>query len=319
MPNTKVLITGGMGFIGLHTVEAFLDAGDEVVATYRETWRLPSFLEARVGKGLTWEQADIGVPGALLALANKHQVDGIVHMAIHGQAQPDAGADLRINMDKLSLLLDASREAGVRRVSLASSSAPYFGVPQGPFREDQRLPIESVISPEAFKKAWEILTLNYAKQSGIDLVNMRLSGVYGPMYASMRHLPSRLVAAAVRGTEPDFSPAFGGVPFADDTGDLTYVKDIARGIAIVHNAPTLEHQTYNIGSGRATSNAEILDAVTKVKPTFGAEFQEGRSPRFRPDAYSDISRMQQLGYAPQHTIETAIADYVAWLEAGNAQ
>lgn len=318
MPNTKILITGGMGFIGLHTVKAFIDAGEEVVATYRETWRLPSFLEAHIGKGLTWEQADIGVPGALLALANKHEVDSIVHMAIHGQAQPDAGADIRINMDKLSSLLDAARDAGVRRVSLASSSAPYFGVANGPFREDQPLPIESVISPEAFKKAWEILTLNYAKQSGIDLVNMRLSGVFGPMYASMRNLPSRLVAAAVHGTQPDFSPALGGVPFADDTGDLAYVKDIARGIVIVHNSPTLEHQTYNIGSGTATSNAEILDALSKVKPTFTAEFQEGRSTRFKPSAYSDIRRMQHLGYAPKHTIETAIADYVEWLEAGNA-
>jgi UDP-glucose 4-epimerase len=251
-----ILITGGMGFIGLHTVEAFLDAGEEVVATYRQTWRMPSFLEARVGKGLTWEQADISEPGALLGLANKHKVDGIVHMAIHGQAQPDAGIDIRINMDKLSVLLDASRDAGVRRVSLASSSAPYFGLAAGPFREDQPLPIESVISPEAFKKAWEILTLNYAKQSGIDLVNMRLSGVYGPMYASMRHLPSRLVRASVDSTEPDFSPAYGGVPFASDTGDHTYVKDIARGIVLVHSAASLEHQTYNIGSGRATSNTE---------------------------------------------------------------
>jgi UDP-glucose 4-epimerase len=314
-----VLITGGMGFIGLHTVEAFLNAGDTVVATYRETWRVPSFLEARVGDGLTFEQADIGEPGALLALANKHNVDGIVHMAIHGQAQPDAGSDLRINMDKLSLLLDASRDAGVRRVSLASSSAPYFGVPEGPFREAQPLPIDSVISPEAFKKAWEILTLNYARQSGIDLVNMRLSGVYGPMYASMRNLPCRLVHAAVHGTEPDFSPAFGGIPFADDAQDLTYVKDIARGIVVVHQAPTLDHQTYNIGAGRATSNAEILDSVTAADPSFTVPLQAGRSPRYKPNAYGDITRMEQLGYAPQYTCETAIADYIAWLKAGNPQ
>ena len=46
-----VLITGGMGFIGLHTVEAFLDAGEDVVATYRETWRMPSFLESHLGAG----------------------------------------------------------------------------------------------------------------------------------------------------------------------------------------------------------------------------------------------------------------------------
>ena len=315
-----VLITGGMGFIGLHTVEAFLNAGENVIATYRETWRVPSFLTAHMGDRLNFEQVDIGEPGALLALANKHHVDGIVHMAIHGTAQTDPGEDLRVNMDKLSLILDTAHSSRVRRISLASSSALYFGVSEGPFREDQPLPIDSVISPEAFKKAWEILALNYANAAGIDLVNMRLSGVYGPLYASMRNLPSRLVAAAAQGTEPDFSPAFGGVPFADDAQDLTFVKDIARGITLVHNAETLAHRTYNIGSGRATSNAEFLDAVKQVKPGFEATLESGRSPRFKPNAYDDITRIQsELGYAPQYTLESAIKAYIAWLEAGNAQ
>ncbi len=315
-----VLITGGMGFIGLHTVEAFLNAGDDVVATYRETWRMPSFLESHVGKRLTFEQADIGEPGVLLGLAKKHGVDGIVHMAIHGQAEQDAGADLRVNMDKLSLLLDAARDAGVRRISLASSSAPYFGVSEGPFSEEQPLPIDSAISPEAYKKAWEILTLNYAKMSGVDLVNMRLSGVYGPMYASMRNLPSRLCHAAAHGKEPDFSPAFGGVPFADDAQDLTFVKDIARGIVLVQQAAKLEHRTYNIGSGHATSNGEFLAAVKQAKPSADIAIQDGKSPRAKPNNYADNTRIKtELGYEPRYTTETATAEYIAWLEAGNPQ
>lgn len=315
-----VLITGGMGFIGLHTVEAFLYAGDDVVATYRETWRMPSFLESHLGKGLTFEQADISEAGVVLGLAKKHNVDGIVHLAIHGQAQQDAGADLRLNMDKISLLLDAARDADVRRVSLASSAAPYFGVPEGPFREDQPLPMDSVISPEAYKKAWEILTLNYAKMSGIDLVNMRLSGVYGPMYASMRNLPSRLSHAAAYGTEPDFSPGFGGVPFADDAQDLTFAKDIARGIVLVQHADKLDHQTYNIGSGRATSNREFLDAVKSARPSVGITIQDGLSPRAKPNSYADITRIKtELGYEPRYTTKRAIEEYIAWFEAGNLQ
>ena len=315
-----VLITGGMGFIGLSTVEAFLNAGDEVVATYRQTWRLPSFLEPYMGKRLTYEQVDLDDHNALLDVARKHKVDGIVHMAIHTRAYDHPGDDLRANMDKLSWLLDAARDAGVRRLSLASNSAPYADLPEGPYREDDPLPIDTNVAPAAFKKAWEILTLQYARASGLDIVNMRLSGVYGPMYASMRNLPSRLVHAAVKGTEPDFSPAFGGTPHADDAQDLTYVKDIARGVVLVHNAPKLEHRIYNIGSGRATSNAEILAAVRKAKPGFDAHLSEGRSPRYKPNNYGDNTRIQnELGYRPQYDLEKAIADYVAWLEAGNPQ
>ena len=273
-----------------------------------------------VGDQLTYEQADISEPGALLALAKKHGVNDIVHMAIHGQARVDAGADLRINMDKLSLLLDAARDIGVHRLSLASSGAPYFGVAKGPFKEDQPLPMDSVISPEAYKKAWEILTLNYAKLSGIDLVNMRLSGVYGPMYASMRNLPSRLCHAAAFNIEPDFSPGFGGVPFADDAQDLTFAKDIARGIVLVQQADKLKHQIYNIGSGRATSNTEFLEAVKTARPMFDTTFQNGRSPHAKTNGYADITRIRrELAYEPGYDLVTAVDEYISWLEAGNPQ
>ena len=98
------------------------------------------------------------------------------------------------------------------------------------------------------------------------------------------------------------------------------MKDIARGIAMVHNADKLAHHTYNIGSGRATSNREILDAVKLIKPSFGAPLEPGRSPRYRADAYGDVSRIgSELGYSPQYTHESAIAAYIAWLEAGNPQ
>ncbi len=309
------LITGGMGFIGLHTVRAFVDAGEDVVATYRETWRPPSFLEGEIGKRVIYEQTDIGEPGVLLALAKKHKVDGIVHLAIHGRAQPDPGDDLRANMEKLSIVLDAARHAEVRRMTMASSSAPYFGLPEGPFKETDFLPMTSIASPEAYKKAWEILSMNYAAQSGIDLVTMRLSGVYGPMYASMINLPSRLCHAAAKGTEPDFSA---GIPFSEDANDMTFVKDIVQGIRLVHQAPKLEHKLYNIGTGRATSNGEFLAAVKKAKPGFDATIQEGKGPRYKPNPSLDVTRAtQELGFKPQYTYEAAVAEYIDWLDQGN--
>ena len=310
------LITGGMGFIGLHTVRAFLDAGEDVVATYRETWRPPPFLVDEIGKRVIYEQADVGEAGVLMGLAKKHRVDGIVHLAIHGNAQADPGDDLRLNMEKLSIVLDAARNSGIRRLSMSSSSAPYFGLSEGPFKETDFLPMTSNASPEAYKKAWEILSMNYAAQSGIDLVTMRLSGVYGPMYASMFNLPSRLSHAAAKSAEPDFSA---GVPFSEDANDMTYVKDVVQGIRLVHQAAELEHQVYNIGTGHATSNGEFLAAVKKAKPGFDVSIQEGKGPRYRPNAKLDVTRVtQELGFKPKYTHETAIAEYIDWLEQGNA-
>lgn len=68
----------------------------------------------------------------------------------------------------------------------------------------------------------------------------------------------------------------------------------------VHRAAKLEHQTYNIGSGRATSNGESLGAVKKVKPFADVAIQESKSPRFKLNNYSHLSRIgAELGYEPR--------------------
>ncbi len=318
-----ILITGGMGFIGLHTVKAFTEAGEDVVATYYETWRVPSFLEQESGKQVVWVQADITNHGALVDVIRRFRVDGIVHLAIHGRALSDPGEDLRMNMDKLTPILDAARHGGARRVSLASSLAIYFSLPRGPFHEADPIPLQSSMTPEAFKKAWEVLSsnyaANYAASQELEVVNMRISAVYGPLYRSMLNLPSRLCHAAAKGTPPDFSQERGGAPHIEDTHDLTYVKDVAEGIRLVHTAPTLRHNVYNIGSGRAVTTRDLLEAVRKVKPEVPLQVREGKGPRYRDDAYMDISRISsELGYRPQYTIESGIAEYIAWLEAGNS-
>jgi UDP-glucose 4-epimerase len=149
---------------------------------------------------------------------------------------------------------------------------------------------------------------------------MRIGGIWGPLYHSMANLPSRLTHAAVKGTDPDLAATRGGVPFADDGGDMCYVKDCAQGIQLLTLTEKLPHSIYNVGSGRATTNGELLAAVKQAVPTCIMEIKEGRSPRWRQDVYMDISRIKaDTGYAPRYTVATGVQDYVAWLQAGNAR
>ena len=149
---------------------------------------------------------------------------------------------------------------------------------------------------------------------------MRIGGIWGPLYHSMANLPSRLTHAAVKGTDPDLASSRGGVPFAEDSGDMCYVKDCAQGIQLLTLTETLPHNIYNVGSGRATTNGELLAAVKKAVPTCTLEIKAGRSPRWRQDVYMDISRIKaDTGYEPRYTVETGVQDYVAWLQAGNAR
>ena len=315
------IVTGGLGFIGAHAVRAFAEAGERVVATSYESARVPSFLQPHIGVGVTVEQCDVSEPGAVEALARKHGADGVVHLAIHRRASADPGEDIRVNMDKLSRMLDGALAAGVRRVCWASNGAIFAELPEGPFHEETPTLLTGRVQPGAFKKAWEALAHNYANNyaasAGTEVVSMRISGVFGPTYRSMLNLPSRLCHAASQGGAPDFSERFGGVPFAEDTFDLTYAPDVAEAIRSLQLAPALAHRVYNVGRGETATAAELVEAVSAVKPEFEAPLQPGRSARYRPNAFLANERITgETGWRPAHTISDAVADYVAWLDSG---
>ena len=112
-----VLITGGMGFIGLHTARKFLDAGENVIITRFRTWREPSFLKDEFGKRVIVESLDTTSPFDCLSLVRKHHVDSIVHLAMPGLSALSPAEDFRVNMLGLVNLLEAARVAAVRRVT----------------------------------------------------------------------------------------------------------------------------------------------------------------------------------------------------------
>ena len=196
------LITGGMGFIGLHTARAFLDAGEDVVLTYFRTWREPSFMKDAYHKRAQIEQVDVTDREGLLALGKKHTIDRIAHLAVPGLGALGPIDDLKTNIAGLTHVLEAALTWGIKRLTIASSVAVYAGLPAGPFVEDALLPIDSGNPTETFKKAWEILGLHFASRTGLEIVSMRMGGIWGPLYHSMANLPSRLTHAAVKGTDP---------------------------------------------------------------------------------------------------------------------
>ena len=309
-----ILITGGMGFIGLHTARRLLDAGETVVLTQFHARREPAFLSDEIGRRVAVESLDVSDGGAVLDLVQRRRVTGIVHLAAPGLNALSPGDDYRVNMLGLLNVLEAAHRAEIKRLTLASSIAVYAGLPAGPFQENALLPLASANPTEAFKKAWEILALHYAGRSGLDVICMRIAGIYGPLYHSMANLPSRLCHAAVRGHEAEFVGVRGGAPYADDASDLCCVQDCARAIQLLQMGGRLEHRVYNIGGGRAVTNSELAAAVRQVVPDARISLQPGNGPAARPRAFLDLERIgRDTGYQPAYDITQGVADYVGWL------
>jgi UDP-glucose 4-epimerase len=315
-----ILVTGGLGFIGSHTVRSLLDSGEGCVLVQRRAGAVPPGLAGPDGPPVVVERADITDQTALLDVGARHKITGIVHLAgsMPWPPRPDQPVEAaRTALGGLFNVIQAAQDWGVGRVGIASTIGVYGGVTaEGPLREDTPLLMTSPHLIPAFKKIGELLGEHLARATGIEIVNYRIGAIWGPggRPADPFFPAAQLVHAAVRGTAPDLSLLRSPV-HAEDALDLCYVKDCGRAIALLQLADQLSYRTYNVASGRATANAEVSAAIRKAIPDAQVDLPAGGTGR---PVSLDITRVRQdTGYEPAYDTERAVADYIAWLRDGN--
>ena len=286
-----------------------------VPSTQHSAHRVPDLLKGEIGTRVFTARVDVTNPYEVFEVVRRHQVESIVNLMAPPARSLSTQSDYHLYTAGLQNVLDAARTFGLRRVSLGSSVAVYGGIPAGPYREDTPLPVTSPTQVSAFKKGMEMHAHFYAAQAKLDVVALRIGSIYGPLYYSMHNPISRMCHGAARNTEPDFSDRPDGKIFEDDQADWTYVRDVASGIQQVHTAEKLEHRVYNLASGRASSNRDAFQAVLKAVPGARcAALKPGKSAGASTNPATDLSRAaKDVGYVPEHTLETGIAAYIDWL------
>jgi nucleoside-diphosphate-sugar epimerase len=299
-----ILVTGGLGMIGAHTARALVDLGHQVVVTAHRRTEVPSFLTGRV----TVEALDVTDRDAFFALAGRHEISDIVHLA---GSIPDEDPVHYFRTDTIGLLnaLDAARTWGVRRFAVASSLGVYLGRPETRWHEELALPTAAL--PHliiAFKKAVEPLTTHSLQGSGVQPVVLRIGSTWGPLMdpeSPFNPIPP-YISAVLRGDQP---PPL----HADDGGDSCYAPDAGRAIALLISTETLRHDTYNVSSGRPATHRELADALQAITPGLRLDLLPGRQGGPGEDPYLDTTRLSRdTGFAPKFDVAAAVADYVAW-------
>jgi UDP-glucose 4-epimerase len=312
-----ILVTGGLGFIGSHTVRALAEAGQECVLLQRREPQVPAHL---ADLPVHVVQADVADLDALLAVGKQYPITGIVHLAVDVPWKTTNVEPIEAAGRSLEAFLNIARAAqawGVRRIVTASTIGVYFGVPtQGALTEDKPLSLAYTHVIPTFKKITELLSGHLSAVTDVEIVNARISGTWGPG----GHLPDPFFAApsliqgAAQHTEPDLSGLL-SPPHAQDAIDLLYVKDTGRALALLQLADELHHSTYNVASGRATSNADVIAAIASAEPGFEVELPSAEAG---PASWLDITRLREdTGFEPRFDTAAAAADYINWLRAGN--
>jgi UDP-glucose 4-epimerase len=317
-----ILITGGLGFIGLHTARALLALGETCVLTQHHVTRTPEVIKEEIGSRLFIEQLDMTDIDAFLKLGEKHSITGIIHLAVSWTRVPgprvlELYEDIQANMIGLANALEAAQAWKVKRILVASTLNVYGDERTLPWREDQPLSLTAPDLVSAIKKSYEIVADYLGRQTGIECVMLRFGEIYGPLNP-WNSLASVLVDAAVAGTKPDLANQLGGVS-AQEGSDRCYVKDAAHAAALLQVAETLHHRVYNIAAGRPTTNQDLVTAIKEVIPEFVVDLpSEGERTEPRAIPYQDITRLvQDTGYQSQYTTKQAIADLIAWRQIDN--
>ena len=324
----SILVTGGAGYIGSHTVYALLDRGDTVVVLDN----LSTGVRAQVGEKAAFVQGDIADTALVKKTLSEHKVDAVIHFA-GSMVVADSVADplgyYENNVVKSRALVQSCIEADVRQFIFSSTSTVYAEDAVQPLAEDER---KGPISPYARSKLmteWMLedvarahdfrhIVLRYFNVAGADA-----AGRTGQSTPKATHLIKR--AAQVALARVPHIDIFGtDYPTPDGTGvrDYIHVTDLAAAHLLALDALSsgTPSKVYNCGYGRGLSVREVIAGVERVIGHALTVKEGPRRPGDPPTLISDPRRIkQELGWAPRHDdLDEIIRSAIAWERRFNA-
>lgn len=312
---SRILVTGGAGFIGSGVVKSLAARGDEVIAfDISRSSRLDA--AAAEHRNIEFIQGEITEWPQVMGLVQQRKPDAVVHCAaIVGVTNSLASpiGTFRVNVDGSLNVFEAMRLCGVKRAVNLSSEETY-----GVFEKDKidETHPNRPLKPYGISKyAVERLACDYQTAYGLEIVHVRTCWVYGPGLPRPR-VPKILVDAAVAGRKlhlPD-----GG----DFRVDHVYIDDCIDGIVKALDKPRHRYDVYHIATGNAPSLAEIVAMIRELVPN--ADLAIGPGPyRFIDGTEAvrkgalDIARARaELGYEPRFPIKKGLAAYIEATRAG---
>lgn len=318
LKNSKVLVTGGAGFIGSNLVESLLLSGNNVVCldnfSTGKKENLKDFISNPQFKLIEGDIRDFD--SCLNALSG---IEIVFHQAALGSVPrsiKDPVTTTDVNIGGFVKMLFASKEARIKRFIYAASSSTYGDNPELPKVEDK---IGTPLSPYAITKyADELFAANFSKTYGIEIIGLRYFNVFG-----RRQDPDGVYAAVI----PKFVKMLKNhqSPVIDGDGshsrDFTYIDNVlqANHLAALTTKKDAINQIYNVAHGERTSLNQLFNYIQKSACRFDREVLNIK-PLYGPERAGDIPHSQAsinkakkiLGYAPAFNVAEGLEKAIEW-------
>jgi len=316
-----ILVTGGAGYIGSHACKALARAGhtpvalDNLVYGHRDAVRWGPLVEG-----------DLADRALVAQTLRQHDIAAVMHFAAFayvGESMTKPEAYFANNVVNSLGLLEAMREAGVRRIVFSSSCATY-GVPESvPIREDMpqrpvnpygesKLMVERLLHWQGVAHGLQHVSLRYFNAAGADP-----EGDIGEHHEPETHLiPLVLDAALGRRAQVDVFGTDYPTPDGSAIRDYIHVTDLAEAhvLALQHLERGGRSLALNLATGRGHSVREVIAAAERVT---GRRVPRREAPRRAgdpPALVADATRASELlGWTPRHSdLDTILATAWAW-------
>src|SRR3984885_2179375 len=253
----NILVTGGAGFIGSHTVDALVATGKHQVSII---YNLSAGKRHQVNPAAKFHEIDLRDADAVKRAVEAEPPEVIVHLAAQMDVRrsvADPSYDAQVNIIGFLNLIEAARQHGLRRVIFSSTGGAIYGE-QETFPASEEHPLHPVSPYGITKLATEAYLFFYKVQYGIDYTALRFGNVYGPRQDP--HGEAGVVAIFCGRMLEDKAVTIYGD--GEQTRDYVYVGDVVRAnLAAVAAAVS---GAFNIGTGIETSVNQLFGTLAKA-------------------------------------------------------
>jgi len=308
----KLLVTGGCGFIGsnfiMHMLESHPDMSIINLDLLTYAGNLENLQDAKpYGERHKFVRGDITDRDLVRSLISQ-KPDAVINFAAESHVDRsimDSSAFITTNVLGTQVLLDVSREFGVKRYVQISTDEAYGSLgPDGAFTEEH--PIAPNSPYAASKAAADLLVRSYHKTHGMDVVITRCSNNYGPY-----QFPEKLIPLMISNALNDQElPVYGD---GGNVRDWIHVHDHCRAIDLILRKGR-PGEVYNIGGGSEYPNIDIVKYILRRldKPESLIRFVADRPGHDRRYAM-DFSKLQrELGWQPIVGFEEGMNQTISW-------
>lgn len=305
--DSKILITGGAGFIGSHLVDALIDNNKVVVVDDLSTGKQKNLPK---NDNLEFIEHSIADKDFMSNLLEKHNFDYIYLLAAVASVFDSVDRPIEthlVNQEANINIIDIIRtkKLTIKKLLFTSSSAVYGSNPDLPKNEESS--VITPVSPYGIDKyASERFILTYGQLYNIPTVATRFFNVFGP-----RQNPGSPYSGVLSKVLDSLEHDSEFIIFGDghQTRDFVYVKDVIKSLLLLMTEDSALHDVYNVATGVEQS----LNSVIKISEKISGEklsitYRDRRAGDI-DHTRGDISKLLNLGYRYDYDFESGLSEY----------